>query len=73
MIITATEFKLNLGKYLEMAAEEEILITKNGKIIAQLSLPQAEKMAVLSTLVGYASVGSSITLADARKERLSKK
>ena len=36
MEITATELKLNLGKYLEMANEREIVITKNGKSIAQL-------------------------------------
>ena len=36
MEITATELKLNLGKYLEKSNEEEIIITKNGKAIAQL-------------------------------------
>ena len=36
MEITATELKLNLGKYLEAANDESIVITKNGKAIAQL-------------------------------------
>jgi len=36
MIITATELKLNLGKYLEAANDEVIVITKNGKEIAKL-------------------------------------
>ena len=36
MEITATELKLNLGKYLDLANKEEIVITKNGKTIAQL-------------------------------------
>lgn len=31
MIVTATEFKSNLGKYLEMAASQDIFITENGK------------------------------------------
>ena len=31
MIVTATEFKQNLGKYLEMAMKQDIFITKNGK------------------------------------------
>ena len=31
MIVTATEFKTNLGKYLEMATSQDIFITKNGK------------------------------------------
>jgi prevent-host-death family protein len=36
MEITATELKLNLGKYLAAANEEPVTITKNGKAIAQL-------------------------------------
>ena len=40
MIITATEFKCNLGKYLEMVSTEDVYVTKNGKMIAKLSNPQ---------------------------------
>ena len=32
MSITATELKMNLGKYLLLSATEDIYITKNGKI-----------------------------------------
>ena len=39
MIVTATEFKTNLGKYLEMAMKQDIFITKNGKNIARLTSP----------------------------------
>ena len=41
MIITATEFKTNFGKYLEIIAlsQEDIFITKNGKTIAKVSNP----------------------------------
>jgi prevent-host-death family protein len=35
MLITATEFKKDFGKYLTLAAEKEIIITKNGKRIAK--------------------------------------
>jgi len=31
MVVTATEFKQNLGTYLELSNEEEIVITKNGR------------------------------------------
>ena len=31
MQITATELKLNMGKYLSMAGKRDIFITKNGK------------------------------------------
>jgi prevent-host-death family protein len=40
MEITATQFKTNLGKYLEEAGHEEIIITKNGKTIARLLGPE---------------------------------
>ena len=74
MIITATELKTNLGKYLDMIVEEDILITKNGKIIAKLSQPDAEKIAILKTLVGYAKgVQDDTSLDEIKSERLSKK
>ena len=70
MTITATEFKSNLGKYLEMVPDEDILITKNGKIIAQLSKPQFNKLAVLRGLVGIAASENEITLDEIKSERL---
>lgn len=55
MIVTATEFKTNLGKYLEMAAYQDIFITKNGKSIARLTSPAVNKLALLDDLVGIVS------------------
>lgn len=69
MVISATEFKQNLGKYLEMVSEENILITKNGKLIAQISQPRNEKMDILSSLVGFAK-SDDIDLDKIRSERL---
>lgn len=34
--VTATELKLNLGRYLNLVLSEDIWITKNGKIVAKL-------------------------------------
>lgn len=33
MIVTATEFKTNLGKYLELATAQDIFITKMEKTL----------------------------------------
>lgn len=33
MIVTATEFKTNFGKYLELIAMEDIFIIRNGKTV----------------------------------------
>ena len=66
MIITATEFKTNLGKYLEMAASQDIFITKNGKNIARLTSPTVNKLALLDDLVGILDI---IQVVDAVAER----
>ena len=43
MSITATELKMNLGKYLLLAESEDIFITKNEKVVAKLSNPNANR------------------------------
>jgi prevent-host-death family protein len=35
MQISATEFKNNVGRYLMLAAQEDIIVTKNGKGICK--------------------------------------
>ncbi len=72
MTITATEFKLNLGKYLDMVDKEEIIITKNGKSIARLSKPESEKIALLDSLVGVAKNANIDDLDPIRTERLAR-
>ena len=45
MSITATELKSNLGKYLLLAATEDIFITKNGKgDLAVMSIEAYEEL-----------------------------
>ena len=38
---TATDFKANLGKYLVLALQQDIHVTKNGSEIAVLTAPNA--------------------------------
>ena len=42
MTITATEFKTNMGRYIEMVTETdtEITVTKNGKKVMQIIKPR---------------------------------
>ena len=72
MIVTATEFKTNLGKYLEMAMKQDIFITKNGKSIARLTSPTVNKLAVLDSLVGIVAEDSAMDEETIRKERLAR-
>ena len=72
MIITATEFKTNLGKYLELAIAQDIFITKNGKSIARLTSPTVNKLAVLDSLVGIVPKDDSLDEKAIREERLAR-
>ena len=69
MQITATELKLNMGKYLSMASKRDIFITRNGQRVAKLTSPSPDRVAMLDSLVGIAST-ESVTLDDLKKERL---
>jgi antitoxin (DNA-binding transcriptional repressor) of toxin-antitoxin stability system len=70
MLITATEFKTNLGKYLALANQEDIIITKNGKSIAKLTNPNKDKVAMAKSLFGILPPDAS--LEEAKEERLSR-
>ena len=72
MIITATEFKTNLGKYLEMATSQDIFITKNDKSIARLTSPAVNKLALLDDLVGIVPQETAMDENTIREERLSR-
>lgn len=52
MSITATELKVNLDKYLKLAEHEDIFITRNGKIVAKLSNPNADRVEMEKALPG---------------------
>ena len=72
MIITATEFKTNLGKYLEIAASQDIFITKTGKNIARLTSPAVNKLALLDDLVGIIPENQTMDEDTIREERLAR-
>jgi prevent-host-death family protein len=71
MVVTATELKANIGRYLDAAARDEVFITKNGKLIAKLSSPAQDKQAILDSLVGI-TAHNPVSLEEAKKERLSR-
>jgi len=70
MSITATEFKLNLSKYLLLAKTEDIFITRNGKTIAKLTNPYQDRVDIAESLFGI--LPADITLEEASEERLNK-
>lgn len=70
MSITATELKMNLGKYLLLSANEDVYITKNGKVISKLTNPFQDRIDIAKSLFGV--IPSDMTLEEARDERLNK-
>ena len=70
MLITATEFKTNIGKYLTLVNDEEIIITKNGKGIAKLIPLKEDKVEIMKSFFG--SLSTDISLEQTREERLKK-
>lgn len=70
MSITATELKNNLGKYLLLSATEDILITKNGKVVAKLVNPHYDRIDTAKSLFGILPKEADIE--ESRAERLSK-
>lgn len=71
MYVTATEFKLNFGKYLEIISSEDVFITKNGKPIAKLVNPA---VSVVDELRGILSVpkGTEVDKEYIRNARISR-
>ena len=67
---TATELKSNLGKYLLLAATEDIFITRNGKVVAKLSNPHQDRVDIAKSLFGI--LPADVTLEEAKEERLNR-
>lgn len=70
MSITATELKMNLGKYLLLSETEDIYITRNGKVVAKLTNPFQDRVDAAKSLFGV--LPSDMTLEEAQQERLEK-
>ncbi|MBQ9438644.1 MAG: type II toxin-antitoxin system prevent-host-death family antitoxin [Lachnospiraceae bacterium] len=51
MEITATEFKTNLGHYLDLVPTEDIWVTKNGKYVARLVNPNVSAVDSISGIL----------------------
>ncbi len=72
MVVTATEFKANFGKYLELIAKEDIFITRNGKTVAKVVNPQVSAVDSLRGMLGGVSSDTDIDMDSLREERLLK-
>lgn len=71
MIVTATEFKTNFGKYLDLLSSEDIFITRNGKTIAKMVNPNVSAVDSISGLLA-GKLPDDFDVKALREERLEK-
>ena len=67
MLVDVAEFAQNLDDYLNLVAEEDIFITREGKVVARLSNANRERRALADSLVGI--IPDDVTLEEALEER----
>ena len=72
VIVSATEFKNKVGKYLKIAQNEEVVISKNGKCIAKLIAMDKDEYPATASLVGVFDKAASYDVAQTKDERLKK-
>lgn len=71
MQVTATKFKLNLDKYLEVVQTEDIWVTKNGETLARLTNPNISSVDAISGILA-GKVPANLDRHTIREERQSK-
>jgi len=54
MRISVSEFKINVGKYIDLAEKQDIFITKNGKQVAKIVSTKRDRAAEMQSLFGIA-------------------
>jgi prevent-host-death family protein len=74
MKIPATELKQNLSKYLKLAAKEPVFITKNGRVIAVLSVPSTleTRLAAIKATYGMLAGSPYMSAEEIEEARLKK-
>jgi prevent-host-death family protein len=71
MQVSITELKANVGKFVDLAGQEDVYITKNGRRVAKIINARADKETAVEYLRGL--IPAEADLAQARDERLSRK
>ena len=67
MVVTITELRENLNRYLEKVGEEDVLIVRDGHVIARLTAAVDERRMLLDELDGC--LDTSMTIEDAKAKR----
>ena len=69
--ISVSELKTNAGKYVTMAMDQDIMITKNGKVVAKLVTAKVDKKEEFKHFLSlFPEKGLDLDPEQAREERL---
>lgn len=69
--ISVSELKANAGKYVAMAMDQDIMITKNGKVVAKLVTAKVDKRAAFQHFLSlFPEDGLDLDPEKVREERL---
>ena len=69
--ISVSELKTNTGKYVMMAMDQDIMITKNGQVVAKLVTAKVDKREAFQHFVSlFPEKGLELDPEKAREERL---
>ena len=72
--ITLTDLKNNVGKFALLGAQEEIIITKNGRPISKISpindTKRAERLAIAESIIGIIPPMSDNDIEMLKEERI---
>ncbi|MDR2063916.1 MAG: type II toxin-antitoxin system Phd/YefM family antitoxin [Candidatus Nomurabacteria bacterium] len=73
MIVTATDFQNNFGKYLKLAEKDDLQITKNDKIVGFFTKQKNKKEDPLDGLLGVIKLPPDFDERKFEEERLREK
>lgn len=69
--ITLSDLKTNTGKYVTLAQEQDVYITRNGKLVAKLVTAKPNKEAAFKRFLElFPEKGLDLDVDKAREERL---
>lgn len=70
MLVSLSELKTHPGRYIELAVQQDVIITKNGKRVAKLTSFTPDKKASAKALLG--ALPGDLDYDAAREERILK-
>jgi len=56
MVVALSELKINVGKYVNLSKNQDIFITRNGKLVAKIVGTNRSRVAEMKSLFGIAKL-----------------